>query len=450
MNAAAEPVVPAKPGPAAAIDRYRILVVDDEPNVLSALQRSLRGRGYQVTTALGGEIALAMLEELQPHAIISDMRMPGMNGAEFLKASHTHSPDAVRVLLTGYADINSALQAVNEGEIFRYLTKPWDDVQLAAALDEGLERHRLRAERDRLLRLTEQQNTELQALNENLEGLVAARTAELQQALAQNEEVHEELKRGFLATMNMFSSLVEARAGLTRGSARRVADHMRRLGPSMGLSGSEQQDAIFAAMLVDLGKVVLPERLVQFPFSELRPEERRQWLAHPQQAASLLMGIDTLRGASEILRALHERFDGTGVPEQLEGEGIPISARLLAVAADYEGMLAGAMVRARQAPAEAFKILRDAGGRRYDPQVVARFIESLQAATLPARKHLTVGLHGLTPGMQIAEDVLSKDGFLMLTKGHVIDAALIRHFHVYEARSGTKMAVAVFDTADPS
>ena len=451
MNAAAQaPVLPASGGTAAAIERYRVLVVDDEPNVLSALQRSLRGRGYQVSTALGGEAALAMLEQLQPQVIISDMRMPGMNGAEFLKASRTHCPDAVRLLLTGYADVKSALQAVNEGEVFRYLTKPWDDAELAAALDEGLERHRLRAERDRLLRLTAQQNAELQQLNENLEGLVAARTAELQQALARNEEVHQQLKRGFLATMNMFSSLVEARAGLTRGSARRVADHVRRLAPLMGLSPSEQQDAIFAAMLVDLGKVVLPERIVQRPFSELHPDERRQWLAHPQQAASLLLGIDTLQGAADILHALHERYDGTGFPDQLEGEGIPIGARLLAVAADYEGALAGAVVRSRMSASEAFKMLRDASGRRYDPQVVARFIALLQAPARSARKHVSMGLHGLVPGMQIAEDVLSKDGFLMLAKGHVIDAALIRHFHVYEARSSTKMLVTVLDAGDSS
>ena len=445
MNQAGEQASTASGATAAAVEHYRVLAVDDEPNVLSALQRSLRGRGYQVTTAPGGEVALAMLEQLQPQVIISDMRMPGMNGAEFLKASRTACPDAVRLLLTGYADVKSALQAVNEGEVFRYLTKPWDDAALAAALDEGLERHRLRTERDRLLRLTAQQNEELQRLNENLEGLVAARTTELQQALARNEEVHQQLKRGFLATMNMFSSLVEARAGLTRGSARRVADHVRRLAALMNLTGPEQQDAIFAAMLVDLGKVMLPERLVQRPYSELHADERRQWLAHPQQAASLLMGIDTLRGAADILRALHERVDGTGAPDQLEGDEIPVGARLLAVAADYEAALAGALVRARMSPAEAFKMLRDAAGRRYDPEVVARFSDMLQAPARPARRLVTVGLHALVSGMEIAEDVLSKDGFLMLAKGHVLDAALIRHFHVYEARSETKMRVTVLE-----
>jgi len=337
---------------AAPAGRFRVLVVDDEPNVLSALQRLLRSRGYQVDTAEGGAAALAQLAQLQPHGIISDMRMPGMNGAEFLKASRAHSPNAVRLLLTGHADITSALQAVNEGEVFRYLTKPWDDTLLIAALEEGLERHRLRAERDQLLDLTARQNAELQELNHNLEGLVQARTDELQQALGRNEQVHQQLKRGFVATMQMFSSLVEARAGLTRGCARRVADHVRRMAPLLGMTAEEQQDTLFAAMLIDLGKVLLPERLTLRPYAELQGEDRNLWLAHPLHAHSLMMGVETLRGAAYVLRSLNERCDGTGVPDRLPAALIGVGTRLLMVAVDYESMLAGAQVLARLNPAQ--------------------------------------------------------------------------------------------------
>jgi response regulator RpfG family c-di-GMP phosphodiesterase len=426
-------------GPAA----YRVLVVDDEPNVRAALQRSLRAHGYDVITAESGEPALALLAQQAPHAIISDMRMPGMNGAEFLRQSRLRCPDAVRLLLTGYADVGSALRAVNEGEVFRYLTKPWDDARLAAALDEGLERHRLRVDRDRLQQLTARQNAELQQLNQDLEGRVAARSAELQQALELNEAAHQQLKGSFLATMNTFSSLVEARAGLTRGSARRVAEHVRRVGPLLGLSASEQQDTIFAALLVDLGKVVLPERLTLHAFTELQAAERVEWLKHPQHAHGLLLGIETLRGAGEILRCLHERFDGGGTPDRLAGEAIAPGTRLLTVAADYEALLAGAIVRARLQPGEALQMLRSASGKRYDPQVVVLFVESLQAPAAPARRQRRVGLDALVPGMRLAQDMLSKDGFLLLAKGQVIDAALIRQFRVHQARSDAALAVTV-------
>jgi len=445
MNAPPETVVASAFAPVPA-ERFRVLAVDDEPNVLSALQRSLRSRGYQVSTAEGGAAALAQLAQLQPHVIISDMRMPGMNGAEFLKASREHSPNAVRLLLTGYADITSALQAVNEGEVFRYLTKPWNDGLLNAALEEGLERHRLRTERDQLLALTARQNVELQGLNHNLEGLVQARTEELQQALARNEQVHQQLKRGFVATMQMFSSLVEARAGLTRGCARRVADHIRRMAPLLGMTAAQQQDTLFAAMLVDLGKVVLPERLTQRSYGELQGEDRSLWLAHPLHAHSLMMGVDTLRGAAAVLRSLNERCDGTGVPDRLQGEAIGIGTRLLMVAVDYESMLAGALVRARLSATEGMQMLRSAAGKRLDAQVVALFIESLQAPAPVVRKRRSVAAAELCVGMQLAEDLLSKDGLLLLARGHVIDAALLQHFRSYESRNDQSLTLTIFES----
>ncbi len=446
MNAAPGTVPAcAEPPATAPTGHFRVLVVDDEPNVLSALQRLLRSRGYQVDTAEGGAAALAQLAQLQPHGIITDLRMPGMNGAEFLKASRAHSPNAVRLLLTGHADITSALQAVNEGEVFRYLTKPWDDTLLIAALEEGLERHRLRAERDQLLDLTARQNAELQELNHHLEGLVQARTDELQQALGRNEQVHQQLKRGFVATMQMFSSLVEARAGLTRGCARRVADHVRRMAPLLGMTAEEQQDTLFAAMLIDLGKVLLPERLTLRPYAELQGEDRNLWLAHPLHAHSLMMGVETLRGAAYVLRSLNERCDGTGVPDRLPAALIGVGTRLLMVAVDYESMLAGAQVRARLNPAQATQMLRSAAGQRLDAQIVALFVESLQAPPPVVRTRRTVTAAELCVGMHLAEDLLSKDGVVLLARGHVIDTALIQHFRSHEIRNDLSLKLVVLD-----
>jgi response regulator RpfG family c-di-GMP phosphodiesterase len=440
------PAVPAAPAAEAADapERYRVLAVDDEPNVLAALQRALRSRGYAVTTATGGADALARLADLQPHAIISDMRMPGMNGAEFLRASRERSPHAIRLLLTGYADVASALQAVNEGEIFRYLTKPWDDAQLGAALEQGLERHRLRAERDRLLALTARQNEALQAANRDLESRVQARTAELQQAVARSEAAHQTLKRSFMATMGMFSSLVEARAGLTRGCGRRVADHVRRVAPLLGMDAEQQQDCLFAALLVDLGKVLLPERLTHQPFAELAPDERRQWLTHPMQAHGLLMGVDALRGAAALLRSLNERVDGSGVPDRLAGEAIAIGTRLLMVAVDYESMLAGAVVRAQLDPPQAGQLLRASAGQRLDAQVVTLFLESLQkpAAAPPQRRRLAPA--DLAPGMQLADDLMSAEGHLLLARATVLDATLIAHLRAFEERNRTALQLIVF------
>lgn len=421
--------------------RARVLVVDDEANVLAALRRALRARGHEVATAEGGAQALDLMGQQGFDAIISDMRMPGMDGAQFLQAARSLQPRAVRLLLTGHADTASALQAVNQGEVFRYLTKPWDDAQLHAALGEGLDRERLRAERDRLLALTGAQNTELQALNHDLETRVGERTAELEQALQQ-------MRQGLTATLQMLGTLVEARAGLTAGCARRVAEHVRRVGPALGLQGTALQDAVFAGMLADLGKLMLPERLLQRPWADLSADERRQWLQHPQHASALLMGNPALQGAASLLRALHERHDGTGVPDRLAGDAVPAGTRLLAVAVDYESLLAGAVVRARLDGTEALQMLRTLSGARHDPAAVAAFVEALRAPRASATRRVVLATTELQPGMTLAEDLRLREGFALLTAGRVLDAALIRQIQIFEQRTGATMQVCVHAADD--
>jgi len=125
----------------------RVLLIDDEPNVLAALERSLRAGGFAVATAARGDEALALLHREPVDAIVCDMRMPGMSGTEVLKRSLTLAPDALRVMLTGHAEIASAISAINEGDIFRYLTKPWDDLLLLQVLRDGLARKAIRRAR---------------------------------------------------------------------------------------------------------------------------------------------------------------------------------------------------------------------------------------------------------------------------------------------------------------
>ncbi|HEV8311829.1 MAG TPA: response regulator [Burkholderiaceae bacterium] len=163
----------------------RVLLIDDEPNVLKALGRSLRGCGFGVATAAGGDEALALLHRESVDAIVCDMRMPGMSGTEVLKRSLRVAPDAVRVLLTGHADIGSAISAINEGEVFRYLTKPWDDLLLLQVLHDGLARKARERERDALMILTEQRNEQLRRRNAGLGEEVAQRTIELECAVAE-------------------------------------------------------------------------------------------------------------------------------------------------------------------------------------------------------------------------------------------------------------------------
>lgn len=420
-----------------------VLLVDDEPNVLTALRRSLRGRGFDVLCASGGAQALALLQKGPVDAIISDMRMPGMSGAEFLRASIALSPDAVRVLLTGFADTASAVQAINEGEVFRYVTKPWDDTLLLQGLNDGLTRRALERERDALHAIAERRAEQLRTLNAELEDKVAQRTRELATALEEQRHLTARLKTDFGSTAKLLSSLIEQRAGLGAGCPRRVARWVRGLGPSLGLVGEDLHDLSFAALLQDLGKLSLPDTLLRQPLQSLSPAEQQRVLRHPLMGESSLMALPSLKGAGAILGQVNENFDGSGVPGKVSGHEISLAARVLRVVSDYEQYLAGALELLPMRPEQAFRRLRQHRGTRYDPQVVDGFLCAMdQPVTAPAHKAL-IASDSLRVGMVLAQDLVSKSGSLLLSQGHVLTDPLISHIRRLEGFAGDFLWITV-------
>lgn len=426
-----------------ATTRQRVLLVDDEPNVLTALRRALRGRGFEVRCAGSGAEALVLLNQEPVDAIISDMRMPGMNGAEFLQASIALAPDAVRVLLTGFADIGSAMKAINDGQVFRYVTKPWDDALLLQGLDDGLARRALERERDALRTIAEQRAEQLRVLNAGLEDQVAQRTRELAAALDEQRALAARLKADFGSTVKLLSSLIEQRAGLGGAVPRRVARLVRNVGPALGIAGETLHDLSFAALLQDLGKLSLPDALVQQPLEALDPSDRARVLRHPQIGESSLMALPSLQGAGVILGQVHENYDGTGVPGRLRGGDIHPAARVLRVASDYEQYLAGALELQALTPEQAYRRLRQHRGTRYDPQVVDGFLRAMdQPVVGPAHKVLMAS-DGLRAGMVLAQDLVSKSGALLLSQGYVLTDSLIAHIRRLEGFADDFLWIAV-------
>ncbi|MCA2981349.1 MAG: response regulator, partial [Myxococcaceae bacterium] len=160
----------------------RLLLVDDEENILRSLKRVLRRGDWHVETAPDGEAALAMFPQFQPEVVLSDFRMPGMNGVEFLARVKELAPRTQRIMLTGQADQQAIEEAINRSEVFRFISKPWNDAQLVLTVKSAFEQHALFDENARLFRLTQQQNQELRALNADLEERVAQRTVMLSKA----------------------------------------------------------------------------------------------------------------------------------------------------------------------------------------------------------------------------------------------------------------------------
>src|SRR5438093_2030479 len=257
---------------------FTLLCVDDEPNILSALKRLFRPCGWRVLSADGGVQALQLLEQEAVDVIISDMRMPGMDGAQLLERVAARWPQVVRLLLTGHADVSAISAAVNRGQIWRYVNKPWDDNELLLAVRQAVERRELEREKMRLEALTRAQNEELRELNIGLEQRVQERTAEVMQA-------HERLKKNYLASIKAFSNVIELRGvhtdGHLVGHSRRVADTARRIAQTMARPEGEVQEIFIAGLLHDVGQVGLPDALLAKPVPRMSPEELALYSKHP-------------------------------------------------------------------------------------------------------------------------------------------------------------------------
>ncbi len=446
-----------------------ILCVDDEANILSAMRRLFRPSGYRVLTADSGAKGLEIieLEKGNVNAVISDMRMPNMNGAEFLTKVRQKYPDIMRILLTGYSDMDSTVDAINEGQIYRYVSKPWNEVELISCVKEALNIQHLKAEKERLEKLTQEQNHQLKTLNASLEEKVAKRTADLKTA-------HERLKKSFLTSIKIFSSLIELRGGKVAGHSRRTADLARKIAVSMKLPIKDVNDIFLAGLLHDIGKIGFSDELLNKPPIKMTLEERKIFCEHAVKGEELLMPLEDMMGAAIIIRSHHEHFDGSGYPEKLAGEQIPLGSRILAVANEHDGLTEGTLTGKKQSGMEVYSYIHNNAGKRYDPKVVAIYEKLLwsganapkvtaahmQTTTAPMMelspeiqaeirnqniaglpeyevelkeeiKEVRHSVFGLVPGMKLSRDLFSSDGTMLLAADFVLDGAIIRKLSDY-------------------
>ncbi len=188
-----------------------ILFVDDEENVLKSLKRVFMDEPYDLVTALSGKEALEILGKTIFAVIVSDQRMPEMSGSEFLGKARAIQPDAVRIVLTGYADVQAAVSAINEGGAYRYIAKPWNDTDLVLVIRDAVATYGLKQENARLTALTNKQNDELKKWNTELEVLVQEQTIDIQNKNKELEKLNEQLRKNFRKSIEAFSGLIEMR-----------------------------------------------------------------------------------------------------------------------------------------------------------------------------------------------------------------------------------------------
>ncbi len=422
-----------------------LLFVDDEPNIVAALRRLFRTGSYRILTASNGAEGLSVMAQEGVDLVISDMRMPGMSGAEFLAEVAERWPATIRMLLTGYADLDSTIDAINRGHIYRYVSKPWEDTDLRLSVQNALAQQALRRERERLLEQIERQNQELRDLNATLEARVRARTEEIQQTADMLDLAYQELKRSYVETIPIVAHLLEMREGEGVGHGRRVGESARGVAQDLGASEQEAEQIYFAGLLHNIGKLGLADELVFQPYAELGPKQRREFMRHPVIGQAALMGLDALQPTALLIRHQHERFDGNGFPDRLEGHDIPLGARILAVANDYDALQLGRLVKGELSSEEAQVFLTTNAGARYDPVVVEAFIRWLEANPTFGQNGNDVRLTSadICPGMVLARDLVTADGLLLLAHDRVIDERVIARIQSFEIENDSGFTIYV-------
>lgn len=379
----------------------KILFVDDEQNVLNGIKRGLR-KQFTIETALGPELGLEAITRNGPFAVVvSDLRMPGMDGIEFLSRVRKMARNTVRMMLTGNADLNSALNAVNQGNIFQFLTKPCSDDALINSLNLGIKQYRLiTAERE--------------LLEKTLKGSIKILTETL--SLANPEAFGR-------------SSRIKQRVG-------EIVSH---------LETKDSWKIETAAMLSHIGCIILPEQALKklYKGQELIGSEREAFDSHPMVGSNLIANIPRMQGIAEIILYQEKHFDGSGNPkDSKKGEEIPLGARILKLVLDFDTLEAKGITKL-----DALKQLKQKA-KWYDPAILKALEEILGIDKVVSYDVKEVSFKDLNCDMVLGQDVITKDELLLVSKGQEVNMALLQRLKNFSISAGIKEPIRVYAPRD--
>jgi len=352
--------------------RHAVLFVDDEVNILKAVKRLLRNEPWEVQCASRPHEAIELLDTQAVQVVVSDQRMPEMSGVDLLAAVRERHPDVVRMMLTGYTEMNVAVEAINRGEIFRLITKPWNDEELKATLRQAFDHFDLKEEIKRLNQVTREQNFKLQDMNRNLEYKVRERTKQL-------AEKHAELRTAYVQTIRTLAEAVDAKDAYTRGHSERVGVYASKIAREIGLPKELIERVYIAGLLHDVGKIGIRDSVIQKP-DRLTPEEYEEIKRHPEIGAKILEPVTFLSDVVECVRHHHEWYDGSerGYPERLRGDRIPLPSRIILVADTVEAMTSDRPYRHGLPLDVVVSELHKFSGSQFDPTCVDACLRLLE------------------------------------------------------------------------
>lgn len=384
-----------------------ILVLDDEEIVLAALRQTLVREGYDVTTVSSPVAALELLNQKQFAVILTDQQMPQLTGLEFLAHAKTIQPDTTRILITAVLSLNTVIDSINKGEIYRFVVKPWLREELLVTMHNAVQRYELIRRNEALRVETERANA---ALAEQL-ATVAAQNTQL-------EQLNAALQRNLRSSVQLCLKTLEAYWPVLGNQARRVQELCRVLASTLQLSDQEREILDIAALLHDIGLIEVPREIIrvwQREPEKLSDQDLKLIHHHPVLGQELVGFVEHLEQVGRVIRAHHERWDGAGYPDRLERDNIPWLARLLAVTVAFVTH-----------PSEngAMDFIKAGIGTVFDPEAVRAFQRALPHATLP-RRQKEVLLSELRPGMVLAQGIYTSSGLLLVSEDQALSDTYI-------------------------
>jgi response regulator RpfG family c-di-GMP phosphodiesterase len=411
----------------------KVLFVDDEAPVLKAISRFSRRNNWHVFLATSGAEGLELLSSNPDiDVVVSDMRMPGMSGSEFLLKVRNNYPDCVRILLTGYSDIQALESAINDAKIYNYLTKPWDENLLHEVVEGALRFRRSEQERQRLQQLTQKQNRQLGKLALSLDKQVKERTIEIQQALSLLQLTHDRVTTNFYEALKVLNHVFEWKEGRDSNYNRFVADYAIQLAQIMELPNDDQQDIRIASMLHRIGTLGLPDDIRNSPVASLNEEQRAEYRKSPLMGEAALAAAPGLAKVAKIIRHQHEYVNGNGFPDGLALDDVPMGSYIIGMISDFYQASNGQLDKNINGYEEAKQYLKEWAGKKYDTRLVEHFLEIFKAEPNQRMNKKVLEVSQLEEGMLLVSDVVTASGVLLLSKNSTLKTTQINLLKTHE------------------
>ncbi len=401
-------------------ENVKLVFVDDEPNILKALKRVFFDDDYDITTFTSAQDALEFIKENDVVLIISDQRMPGMTGTQLFTEVVKVKPETKRIILTGFADMGAAVDAINTGNIYHFVFKPWNDEELQSTVRSAIRHYNLEEQNQKLMAELKEKNDELEDLNNELASRVKERTAVIATKNIELGRLNEELEKSLLSTVRFTINLME----LSRPSLYRENRDLAQLAMKIALRQKWDEERTrrleIASLMLNVGKIGIPDPILNRQSQYLSEDERRLIKHHPIMAQTMLSTIPAFEETALIVRHQDEWYDGSGFPDGLKGEDIPEESRLLTVCSTYFRLKNRDDGNSRPF---LIKYFRNNSESQFDPQFVDAMFEILfyedEALNIP-QQQLKVFFHELEPGMTLADDLKTGKGIFLLPSSQVL------------------------------